>query len=100
MVSISKHLNKHYPLYLIIAVAILFVTIMVSLLNIEQKEIKQKVTVQLEVLLTKHAEKTYAEGQRDAINGDVRLDLLNNCWIKSPWDNKDAKILGTIKMCR
>ena len=29
----------------------------------------------------------YAEGQRDAINGDIRLNVKRDCWTISPWDN-------------
>ena len=40
-------------------------------------------------------EESYYEGQRDAINGDIRIiqvkDTLNNSlkwvWLKSPWDD-------------
>ena len=43
-------------------------------------------------------EGAYAEGQRDAQNGDIRLDLLKNCWIKSPWECGKVP-LGKIKLC-
>ena len=35
-------------------------------------------------------EKAYFEGQKDALNGDIRIKLnKDNCyqWIKSPWDS-------------
>lgn len=31
-------------------------------------------------------EESYFEGQRDALNDDIRIDILRDCWIKSPWD--------------
>ncbi len=41
------------------------------------------------------AERAYFEGQRDAIDGDVRIRLNNDScyeWIKSPWDNGRSPI--------
>jgi len=34
-------------------------------------------------------EKSYFEGQKDAIYGDIRIENINGYWhwIKSPWDN-------------
>ncbi len=35
------------------------------------------------------AEKSYFEGQKDCINGDIRIQLNSDStyiWIKSPWD--------------
>lgn len=41
-------------------------------------------------------EYAYFEGQRDAINNDIRIeyDSLSNkyLWLKSPWDNSSKKI--------
>ena len=40
--------------------------------------------------LQKACEKAYFEGQKDALNGDVRIKLnKDSCyhWIKSPWDS-------------
>jgi len=33
-------------------------------------------------------ERAYFEGQKDAINGDIRIAKTDSCyvWIKSPWD--------------
>jgi len=46
------------------------------------------------VLLTgcigKELERAYYEGQRDAINGDIRIKRnIDSCyiWVKSPWDD-------------
>lgn len=35
------------------------------------------------------AEQAYFEGQKDAINGDIRITKINSCyvWTKSPWNN-------------
>jgi hypothetical protein len=44
---------------------------------------------------TERLEKAYFEGQRDVINGDVRIKMnKDSCfvWTKSPWDNKDNPI--------
>jgi hypothetical protein len=37
----------------------------------------------------KHAEECYFEGQKDALEGDIRIKQVNDsCWVwtKSPWD--------------
>lgn len=38
------------------------------------------------------AEMGYFEGQKDAMNGDTRIDIKTCEWIKSPWNNP-SKIL-------
>lgn len=46
-------------------------------------------------MVTYDIEKAYFEGQRDALNGDIRIERLDDefCsdtiyrWIKSPWDS-------------
>lgn len=44
----------------------------------------------------KGMERAYFEGQRDAIEGDVRInrDETNKCyrWSKSPWDDRTAPL--------
>lgn len=45
--------------------------------------------------LTEVCERAYFEGQRDALNGDVRIKLnSDSCyyWIKSPWDSGKSPI--------
>ncbi len=40
-------------------------------------------------------EKAYFEGQKDALNGDIRIKKTSDScyvWIKSPWDNKREPI--------
>lgn len=43
--------------------------------------------------IQKSLERAYFEGQKDALNGDVRIKLNpDSCyfWVKSPWDCGDA----------
>jgi len=40
-------------------------------------------------------ERAYFEGQKDVLNGDIRIKLDNDSnyiWDKSPWDNNDLPI--------
>jgi len=39
-------------------------------------------------------EQAYFEGQKDAIEGDVRIEKSGNCykWTKSCWDNSDRVV--------
>ena len=48
--------------------------------------------------ITKGMTLPYFEGQADAINGDIRVDVKNDCWIKSPWDNQDKPYIK--EMCK
>lgn len=43
------------------------------------------------------AEKAYFEGQKDALEGDIRIKLISDSiyvWTKSPWDNGDKPIFN------
>ncbi len=42
--------------------------------------------------LFKLSEKSYADGQKDYYKKDIRFDAYRNCWIKSPWSNKQDPI--------
>lgn len=47
-------------------------------------------TKQTEKAMQKALEKAYFEGQKDALNGDVKIKLnKDSCfiWVKSPWDS-------------
>jgi hypothetical protein len=50
-------------------------------------------TKEVEKAFTQEIEKAYFEGQKDAINGDIKIKLNNDSiyqWIKSPWnDNRE-----------
>lgn len=50
---------------------------------------------ELEKAVKKSVEKAYFEGQKDALNGDIRIQLSqDSCyiWVKSPWDCGDVPI--------
>ena len=53
--------------------------------------------------VTKVQEQSYFEGQRDAIENDVRIKKnQDSCWIwiKSPWDNGEEPIFNPSFECR
>ena len=53
--------------------------------------------------LTKALEQAYFEGQRDALENDVRIKRnQDSCWIwiKSPWDNNEQPIFEPSFDCR
>jgi len=55
--------------------------------TVDKNKLKEKAT--------EMAERAYFEGQRDAIDGDIRIRLNKDSayeWIKSPWDNGDKPI--------
>ena len=74
-----------------------FIVVMLIIIALSMYNTHNNTEAKSKVMIMKLAEKTYAEGQRDAVNGDVRLDLLKNCWKKSPWDENEP--VGDIGMC-
>ena len=54
---------------------------------VDKKEVMQKAQ--------EACERAYFEGQRDALDGDVRIKMGKDSafiWVKSPWDNGDKPI--------
>ena len=51
----------------------------------------QESAVAIQKLVTEKMEKAYFEGQRDALEGDIRIEKIPATdkwrWSKSPWDN-------------
>ena len=67
---------KTVKLYFLITLAIMLTSCDYAIVNEKQ--------------LQEACEETYFEGQKDALNGDVRIKLdKDSCyyWIKSPWDS-------------
>lgn len=55
--------------------------------TVDKKELTQKVQ--------EACERAYFEGQRDALDGDIRIKMGKDSsyiWIKSPWNNGDKPI--------
>lgn len=82
-------MKKFLTIYLALVLAtIAFICGITSLLQSLNKD-------ELIVLYIKSAEQAYFEGQRDAINHDVRIQLNRDSiyvWIKSPWDSNRQPI--------
>lgn len=73
----------------ILATNLLLVTVLSSCNHVlvDKKELMQ--TAQ------EISEKAYFEGQRDALDGDVRIKMGKDSafiWVKSPWNNGDKPI--------
>lgn len=79
-------------------VAVLCLTMLVVFYVMNKKSDRDLANkIQLLILLT--TEKAYAEGQIDAMNGDVRLHAIGDStyvFIKSPWDNGMKPMNDTI----
>ena len=55
--------------------------------------------VNIKSLLFEYTEYAYAQGQVDAIRGDIRITQINDStytWNKSPWESGEAPIKDTI----
>jgi hypothetical protein len=73
----------------IVATNLLLVTVLSSCnyILVDEKELMQ--TAQ------EISEKAYFEGQRDALDGDIRIKMGKDSafiWVKSPWNNGDKPI--------
>lgn len=66
---------------------------------VSTKEINENRSDKIQLLLRSALEKAYAEGQIDAINGDIRIKSINfgrYVWVKSPWDSGEKVIKDTL----
>lgn len=74
-----------------ITVTILIIVSTVILIYCTNK----KYNKDLDHAIYKLAEKSYFEGQRDALKGDIRIKLNKDStyiWTKSPWDNNKTPL--------
>lgn len=82
-----------------ISVMVFIGRLTVNSTNEIERDIKNNVNT--ENLIRSAMEKAYAEGQYDAINGDIRIKSINfgrYVWIKSPWNSKAKPVTDTIKI--
>ena len=54
----------------------------------------QKSLIEIDDMIHTYMEKAYFEGQKDAIEGDIRIQKVGNHykWTKSCWDNSDRVV--------
>jgi len=61
--------------------------------------INKKSEEKINIILHELAEESYFLGQRDAIEGDIRIEYKYSCdcwiWIKSPWDDGKEPIVNS-----
>lgn len=73
--------------------AILIISISVSCSN---TKVEKKYA--LEEAITRSLEEAYFEGQRDYLEGDIRISKIGDAhgykWIKSPWDNGELPLFN------
>jgi hypothetical protein len=53
--------------------------------------------------IQEHLERAYFEGQKDALQGDIRIKRNNDScwiWIKSPWNSGEEPIFVPNKVCQ
>ena len=57
--------------------------------HFEEKARKEQL-IKVLTLVHRVQEESYFEGQKDYMNGDIRISKTNNCyqWVKSPWDTQ------------
>lgn len=74
-------------------IAGLFIIILFFFL-IHNNVIEKRKTIELQKAYYEYVEKAYFEGQKDALENDIRITKKDSCWvwIKSPWDNKQKPI--------
>lgn len=76
-----------YYLFTVLFSCIVGIPIMSLVFYLEEMERKERLFTIFR-LVHKVQEESYFEGQKDYMNGDIRISKTNNCyqWIKSPWD--------------
>ena len=86
--------------YTVLSLYVAFMIVFIGILRANSnKEIKKKDNV--EIILKSALEKAYASGQKDALDGDIRIksiDFGRYVWIKSPWDSGNKAITDTLKL--
>jgi hypothetical protein len=89
-----KFLGKNvYKIIAILCLTMLFVFYTTN------KKNDRDLTNRIQLLVVLTTEKAYAEGQADAIKGDVRIHPIGDStyvYIKSPWDNGMKPMNDTI----
>lgn len=70
--------------------SIIFLTVKI-IIFVKKDEIRES---KFETSIQENIEKAYFEGQRDAIEGDIRIKKVDSCyvWTKSCWDSGKAPI--------
>lgn len=94
-------MKKNIAIILILLYFILLIVLVGRQIIISTKEIKEheKNADNIEIILKSELEKAYAEGQKDALNGDIKIKSINfgrYVWIKSPWDDGRKPINDTL----
>jgi len=77
----------------IIILTIIFGIIFICSLNRAQKKTREEIVDTVTPMFISILERAYMEGQRDAIEGDIRIERERDDWkwIKSPWDDSERE---------
>ena len=87
---------------LILILSIAFISYVGTVFIIDHLNTKSNKTSNTitEKVITKALEQAYFEGQKDYMNGDIRIEILRTDtidtyqWIKSPWDNNELPLFN------
>lgn len=74
--------------------AIIFVMMIAFKLNSNRQEQIKHTTIEI----SKITENAYFEGQRNALNNDIRVNLTHDCWTTNPWN--DNSTIYTRQLCK
>ncbi len=88
-------------IFAVIAAALIIGVLFFFLLAVVEKSNDQAKKKKM-LILQKEFEKIYFEGQRDALEGDVRIyKTPSGCyiWSKSPWDTGELPIFNPSDSC-
>jgi hypothetical protein len=81
----------------VIVVILMLITSVIVLINTKKQ---RKVNLDnVMMLLHEYVENAYAEGQANAMKGDIRITQINDTtyvWNKTPWDSGKAPVKDTI----
>lgn len=86
LIIIKDYIMKYITPLFILSISVLLISLLAGLFFIyEYKKDQLKMITELS---TKMVEVGYFEGQKDALEGDVRIEKIGNSyvWSSSPWD--------------
>lgn len=89
---------KLFPLIIVLTIVLIISTIVYFNFNTPKVVGQQE---DLEKIITIAMEKAYFEGQKDMLEGKVKIIKNDSCyhWINSPWDNNQTPVFNPSEDC-
>jgi hypothetical protein len=92
--SIGSFIKENLGYIALLFILVVFLIIIWGVVLSGISTMSKKTSTELETSLYAMSEYAYSEGQKDALEGDIRIEKMNGIWIwkKSPWDSGRAPV--------